>query len=79
MLIKLGPLCAQFKGFVLYRGVKVQLNRVFENLLTFQAIKLTASTMVGWTISLPGKTPQVTAFGPSEWVLVRRSPRLLMT
>lgn len=40
----------------------------------FQAMKLIASTMVGWTISFPGKTPHVTAFGPSEWVLVRRSP-----
>lgn len=46
--------------------------------LTFQAMKLTASTMVGWTISLPGKTPQVRAFGPSLCVFVLKSPRLLI-
>lgn len=42
-------------------------------------MKLMASTMVGWTISLFGNTPHVTAFGPSECVFVRRSPRLLIT
>lgn len=42
-------------------------------------MKLMASTIVGWTISLPGKTPQVTAFGPSESVFVLKSPVLLMT
>lgn len=42
-------------------------------------MKLMASTMVGWTISLPGNTPHVTALGPSEWLFVRKSPRLLIT
>lgn len=28
-------------------------------------MKLTASTIVGCTISFPGNTPHVTAFGPS--------------
>lgn len=51
----------------------------FTAIHTFQAMKLTASTIVGWMISLPGKTPHVTALGPSERVLVLKSPRLLMT
>lgn len=45
--------------------------------LTFQAMKLMRSTMVGWIISRPGKQPQVTALGKSIEALVWRSPVLV--
>lgn len=37
-------------------------------------MKLTGSTTVGWTISLPGKMPQVTALGCMSGALVRFRP-----
>lgn len=42
--------------------------------LTFQNMKLTGSTTVGWMISRPGKMPQVTALGCSSGALVMFSP-----
>lgn len=42
--------------------------------LTFQYMKLTGSTTVGWTISRPGKIPQVTALGCMSGALVRLRP-----
>lgn len=42
--------------------------------LTFQYMKLTGSTTVGWTISLPGKIPHVTALGCISGALVRLWP-----
>lgn len=42
--------------------------------LTFQNMKLTGSTTVGWMISRPGKMPQVTALGCSSGALVIFSP-----
>ncbi|KAL2274628.1 hypothetical protein FJTKL_03048 [Diaporthe vaccinii] len=48
-----------------------------RNASSFHARKLIDSTMVGCTISLPGKTPHVTALGPSDGVLVARLPALV--
>ena len=79
VLVEFGPLCSQLVCFILYKcQVPIFVKRDGE-IQTFQAMKLTASTIVGWIISLPGKTPHVTALGPSECVLVRKSPRLLIT
>ena len=65
--VVLGPLTAEFVRFVLYVQLRENSSLKWKLAeLTFQAMKLIASTMVGWTISLPGKTPQVTALGPSE-------------
>ena len=66
-IVELGPLTAEFVRFVLYVQLRESSSLKWKLAeLTFQAMKLIASTMVGWTISLPGKTPQVTALGPSE-------------
>lgn len=47
-----------------------------SNASSFHARNAIASTTVGWITSAPGKTPHVTAFGPSL-LFVRRSPSLL--
>lgn len=39
--------------------------------LTFHALKLTGSTMVGWMISVPGKAPHVTAVDRCLWQLLK--------
>lgn len=77
VFIDSGPLHSEFECLVLYMMGQGTF-QVERSKLAFQAMKLTASTMVGCTISFPGKTPQVTALGPSLWVFVRRSPRLLI-
>lgn len=79
-LIHLGPLLSEFESLILEQSKLLRRDlRETSGGHTFHAMKLTASTIVGWIISLPGKTPQVTALGPSECVFVRRSPRLLIT
>lgn len=48
--------------------------RTAEQIFTFQYMKLTGSTTVGWTISRPGKIPQVTALGCMSLALVMFLP-----
>ncbi len=42
--------------------------------ITFQLLKATGSTTVGWIISRPGNTPQVTAVGSVSGPFVNSSP-----
>ena len=55
----------------MYALFMMLMNRIYR--LTFQIWNLTGSTTVGCMISLPGKTPQVTAMGWEGSQLVRFS------
>ena len=72
MIVALGPVISQPISLILQQSVRWR-----RASITFHAKKDTVSTMVGWIISFPGNTPQVTALGPSLYVFVLRSPCLL--